>query len=100
MTFGAQNTRESGSGLLASALVLTLTRHMSGFRHRFINFVEIEPKPITAADKRTFSAIGQGDMYVYLPNEDSSPPRVLLKNVLYAPDMGVILVSISRIAAA
>src|SRR5271155_1901746 len=39
-------------------------------------------------------------MYVYLPNEDSSPPRVLLKNVLYAPDMGVTLVSISRIAAA
>src|SRR5271155_296226 len=73
---------------------------MSGFRHRFINFVEIEPKPITAADKRTFSAIGQGDMYVYLPNEDSSPPRVILKNVLYALDMGVTLVSISRNAAA
>jgi hypothetical protein len=27
------------------------TRHMSGFRHRFINFVEIEPKLITAADE-------------------------------------------------
>jgi len=27
------------------------TRHMSGFRHRFINFVEIESKPITTADK-------------------------------------------------
>ena len=25
--------------------------HMSGYRHRFINFIEIEPKPITAADK-------------------------------------------------
>ena len=38
------------------------TCHMSGFRHRFINFVEIDPKPITAADKRTFSATGQGDI--------------------------------------
>src|SRR5271156_4844387 len=35
------------------------TRHMSGLCHRFINLVKIEPKPITAADKRTFSAIGQ-----------------------------------------
>jgi hypothetical protein len=76
------------------------TRHMSGLRHRFINLMEIKPKPITAADKRTFSAIGQGDMYVYLPDDNSSRSRVLLKNVLYAPDMGVTLVSISRIAAA
>src|SRR5271168_2086969 len=73
------------------------TRHMSGLRHRFIN---LELKPITTADKRTFSAIGQGDMYVYLPHDDFPPSRVLLKNVLYAPDMGVTLVSISRIAAA
>ena len=27
------------------------THHMSGFRHKFINFVDIEPIPITAADK-------------------------------------------------
>jgi hypothetical protein len=27
------------------------TCHMSGFHHRFINLVEIEPKPITTADK-------------------------------------------------
>ena len=37
------------------------SRHMSGYRHRFINFVEIEPKPITAADKHTFNATGKGD---------------------------------------
>ena len=27
------------------------TRHMSGFPHKFINFVKIKPIPITAADK-------------------------------------------------
>jgi len=44
------------------------THHMSGFCHRFINFIEIKPVPITAADKQTFEAIGKGDMYIYLSN--------------------------------
>ncbi|KJA26563.1 hypothetical protein HYPSUDRAFT_123008, partial [Hypholoma sublateritium FD-334 SS-4] len=43
------------------------SRHMSGYRHRFINFINIAPKPIAAADKRSFNAIGQGDMYVDVP---------------------------------
>lgn len=34
------------------------TCHMSGFHHRFIDFTEIEPIPIIAADKRTFKATG------------------------------------------
>ena len=76
------------------------TRHMSGFRHRFINFTEIEPKPITTADKRTFSATGKGDMYIHVPNDDLPPSKILLKDVLYAPSMAVTLVSISRVAAA
>jgi hypothetical protein len=42
--------------------------HMSGFCHRFVNFVKIPPKPITAADRRSFSAVGKGDIWVYLPN--------------------------------
>ena len=42
--------------------------HMSGFHHRFIKLVKITPKPITAADRRSFSAIGKGDIWVYLPN--------------------------------
>ena len=72
------------------------TCHMSGFHHKFINFVEIEPIPITAADKQTFKATGKGDMQIYLPNGNS----VLLKSVLYAPSMSITLVSISQIANA
>ena len=75
------------------------TRHMSGFKHRFINFVKTEDVPITAADKRTFKAIGKGDMYIYLPNGAKQMSRVLLKTVLYAPLMGITLVSISRITS-
>jgi len=73
--------------------------HMSGYRHRFLNFTSINPRPITAANKRKFDAISMGDMYVNVPNGDSKS-RVLLKDVLYAPSMGVTLVSISCIAAA
>ena len=76
------------------------SRHMSGFRHRFMKFVKIDPKPITAADRRSFSAVGKGDIWVYLPNGKEKTLRVLLKDVLYVPAMGVTLVSISCIAAA
>jgi len=75
------------------------TCHMTGFHHRLTNYVDISPVPIKTADKRSFEAIGKGDMYVYLPNRESNS-RILLKDVLYAPTMGITLVSISRIAGA
>ena len=78
---------------------LGASRHMSGFHHCFMKFVKINPKPITAADRRSFSAVGKGDIWVYLPNGKEKTSQVLLKDVLYAPAMGVTLVSISCIAA-
>jgi hypothetical protein len=48
------------------------SRHMSGHRHSFINFTEIEARPITAADKRSFDAIGKGDMYINAPKGDGT----------------------------
>ena len=73
--------------------------HMSGYHHRFINFVEIQPKPITAADKRQFYANGKGNMYLEVPNGNSHS-RVLLRDVLYSPTMGITLVSVGRITSA
>jgi hypothetical protein len=93
---GTDETRSSEVDLYDSGT----TRHMSGFFHRFFNYVETEPVPIVTADKRIFQAQGKGDMYVHLPNRDKSDSRILLKDVLYAPKMGVTLVSISRIAGA
>ena len=75
------------------------SRHMSGFRRRFVNFKSIPLKPITAADKRSFNATRMGDMYINVPNGETTS-RVLLRDVLYAPTMGVTLVSISRITSA
>ncbi|KAI0349161.1 hypothetical protein OH77DRAFT_1415495, partial [Trametes cingulata] len=44
------------------------TRHMSSYRHNFINYVPIPPRSIHAADNHVFQAVGKGDMYIDLPN--------------------------------
>ena len=73
---------------------------MSGFCHRFIDIVEIDPLPITAADKQIFQATTKGKMLIVLPNGDNKPTHIYLTNALYAPSMGVTLVPISHIAKA
>ena len=50
-------------------------------------------------DGQEFEATGLGDMHIELPNGQSKS-QILLKNVLYAPAMGLTLVSISKIAKA
>ena len=93
---GTDETRSAEVDLYDSGT----TRHMTGFYHRLINYVDVDPIPIITADKRTFQAMGKGDMYIYLPNRDKSNSRILLKDVLYAPRMGITLISISRVAGA
>ncbi|KAF7345981.1 Retrovirus-related Pol polyprotein from transposon TNT 1-94 [Mycena venus] len=78
---------------------LGASRHMSPYRHRFINYTSIPPKSITAADNGSFQAIGQGDMHISIPNGNSMA-TVLLKGVLYAPKLGFTLISISKITDA
>ena len=75
------------------------SRHMSPYRDHFENYIPIIPKSITAADKRYFQAIGKGDLRIKLPN-GSATTTILLKDVLHCPDMGLTLVSISKITAA
>ncbi len=72
------------------------SRHMSGHHHRFINFTKIETKLIMAADKRSFSAIGKGDMLIDVP-KGKGTHQIHLCDVLYAPSMGLTLVSIGKI---
>ncbi|KAJ7615619.1 hypothetical protein DFH06DRAFT_918991, partial [Mycena polygramma] len=72
---------------------------MSPYRHNFLNYTSIPPKSITAADNGKFQAIGQGDMRISIPNGNSTA-TILLKGVLYAPKLGLTLVSISKITDA
>jgi hypothetical protein len=75
------------------------SRHMSSHKDLFQDFVSITPKPITMVDKHTFEAISKGSLLITLPNRQLST-KILLKDVLYAPKMGVTLISISRLTAA
>ena len=76
------------------------SRHMSGFHHKFINIVAINPISIMATDKHTFKATGKGKMIIHLPNGDDGPSRIQLMDALNAPSMGVTLVSISCVEKA
>jgi len=92
---GTAQTQKSESDLYDSGA----SRHMTPFKHRLINYTPIASRPITAADKRVFQAIGKGDMQIRIPN-GTTTTTVLLKDVLYAPDMGLTIISVSRVTAA
>lgn len=70
--------------------------HMSPYRELFINFTPINPpKSIRAADKTTFEAIGKGDMRIEVPNGRGNS-HILLKDVLYTPNIAFTLISIGH----
>ncbi len=94
----ASDARTSG-GVESELYDSGASRHMSPFRHRFVSYRPIDPRPITAADKRVFYAVGTGDLQVEVPNGESSS-SVVLRDVLHAPDMALTIVSISRITKA
>jgi hypothetical protein len=72
------------------------SRHMSPFRESFITYRQIEARPITAANKNVFHAIGIGDVIIKVPN-GATTSMILLRDVLHAPDLALTLVSIGRI---
>jgi hypothetical protein len=56
----------------------------------------IEPKPISAADNRTFEAVGRGSVRITIPNGDDST-TVTLRDVPYAPTIGFTLGMVSGV---
>ena len=75
---------------------LGASHHMSSYRSQFLDYKPIVPKPITAADNHTFHAIRKGDLMISLPN-GKGHSRIRLRDVLYAPKMGIMLMSISKL---
>jgi len=70
--------------------------HFSPDRSKFLDYEDIDPEPIKAADGRAFSAIGKGDICVTLPTCKSIQPITIhLKGVYYAPSMAFTLISVS-----
>src|SRR5271168_88594 len=98
-TFAAISLANTGSAFETELYDSGAWCHMSPYKHKFINFIPIQRKVLTAADGGHFEAIGKGDMHITMPNGKSTT-RILLKDVLYAPNMGVTLVSIGKIDSA
>ena len=71
---------------------------MSSYCHKFVNYIDIEPKTITVVDSGTFQAIGQGEMHIEVLNGKTTS-HILLHDVSYTPKIGLILVSMSHISA-
>jgi hypothetical protein len=72
---------------------------MLPFHNCFASYCQIVLHIIAAADKWTFYAIGTGDLKIEVPN-GKSPTCILLKDILYAPNMGLTVVFINHIAKA
>jgi hypothetical protein len=69
------------------------SHHMSPCRDDFVNFREIPPKSLTAANSESFVATGTGDMIIITPYNDEKI-KIRLTRVLYTPDVGFTLVSV------
>jgi hypothetical protein len=74
------------------------SQHMSPFQHRFTNLRSIPPRPITAANNRVFYTTGMGDLQIDVPNGSEST-CITLRDALYAPEMTLTIISISKIAS-
>ena len=68
---------------------------MSPNREQFLEFRTISPKGVKAANKTIFMATGIGHMKIDIPNGRDST-TVMLKDVLYCPDLGYTLVSLAK----
>ena len=71
--------------------------HFSPEKSKFLNYQEINPEPVKAADGRTFKATGKGDLKINLPNGDQKPTPVTLKNVYYSPNLAFTLISVGTL---
>ncbi|KIN96787.1 hypothetical protein M404DRAFT_162291 [Pisolithus tinctorius Marx 270] len=70
--------------------------HMSSYHSKFLDYKPIIPKPITMADNHTFHPIRKGVLAISLPN-GTTQTHIQLKDMLYAPKMGITLISISKL---
>jgi len=72
------------------------SKHLMPYRDTLENFIEIPPKTFQAANKQTMSAVGMGEMMIDVPN-GADISQLRLTEVLYSPEVGYTLVSVSRL---
>ena len=69
--------------------------HMSPNSERFSEFRTIAAKGVKAVDKTIFMVTGIGWMKINMPNGRDST-TLMLKDMLYCPDLGYTLVSLAK----
>ena len=57
----------------------------------------VNHEPIRAADRRTFHALGKGDIQIALPNRHHQSTIITLKEVYYSPIMAFTFLSVSHV---
>ena len=77
----------------------SISCYILSFHDHFTSYQAILLYTITAIDKRVFYAVGIGNLKIEVPN-NKCPISILLKDILYAPNMGITIVSINCIAKA
>jgi hypothetical protein len=83
-----------GTGDPPLYLDLGASTHISCIQSDFCELVPIEPRTITGISNSSVSATGMGTIEISIPE---SSAQLTLRNVLYAPDAGIRLISISRL---
>ena len=75
------------------------SRHISPFKEDFIAYRHTSPRPITATDSRIFNAVGVRDLWIDIPNHPKLM-HMLLKDILYTPNIRLMIVSTRYIMCA
>ena len=63
------------------------THHMTPYHDKFTIFHQMPPKHLTAANQRSFTADGYGDVIISVLNSNRIS-KIHLQNVLYTPAVG------------
>ncbi|KAG5719565.1 hypothetical protein E4T56_gene14204 [Termitomyces sp. T112] len=96
ITLGHSHEAHAASPSAGITIDCSASSHFSPSCDKFLNYQEINPEPVHAADGHTFSALGQGGLHISLSmkaGEKSVP--ILLKRVYYTPQMAFTLISVS-----
>jgi len=86
----------SETGLTSELYDSGATRHMTPYQQALVNCAAISPKPINAANQLMFCAIRSGNLPIHVPNGPNFS-NIMLRDVLYTPDITQTLVSIGLI---
>jgi len=72
------------------------SHHMTPYQHLLEDYSPTTDKLINAANQQSFHAVSTGNLHITVPNGESTTP-IMLKNMLYAPEIATTLVSIGHI---